>query len=119
MIGIDIVEISRIAALDLPLFINRVFTVDEAEYINSKKFPNQTIAGMFALKEAVVKALGCGIGDASFKEIEILHTQSGQPVVTLNGECLRILNQLKYTTVHASISHTDTTAVAVAILSNS
>ena len=45
----------------------------------------ESLAGRFAAKEAVAKALGCGIGDVSWKEIEILGDEQNAPVLTLHG----------------------------------
>lgn len=115
MIGIDIIEIQRFVDMDINLLINKVFTDNEAAYIRSKHNTIETLAGLYALKEAVVKALSCGINE-NLKNIEISHSNLGQPTVNLTGEYFHLLHKLGYNSVNASISHTNLTAVAVAIL---
>lgn len=116
MIGIDIIEIQRFVDMDINLLINKVFTDNEAAYIRSKHNTLETLAGLYALKEAVVKALGCGINE-NLKNIEVSYSKLGQPTVSLTGQYLQLLHKLGYNTVNTSISHTNITAVAVAILS--
>ena len=67
----DLIEIDRIArALERPRFRERVYTEAERAYCDSKANPAQSYAARFAGKEAVGKALGCGV-DFSWREIEI------------------------------------------------
>ena len=81
--GIDMIEIDRISRLDPSIrkkFFTRVFTSEELNYIGESF---NKAAGIFAAKEAVAKALGCGIGPISWQDIAISHTQDNQPIVTL------------------------------------
>lgn len=114
MIGVDILKINKIEKLKKrDRFINRVFTQKEIAYLEQKNFSNQTIAGIFAAKEAVSKAFGTGIGaKLSFQDIEILH-KDNKPYINLDkmGE---ILKEYGYSKVDVSISHEDEYAVAVA-----
>lgn len=114
MIGIDIVEISRIKKLMGEKFYSRVFTQEEVNYLASKNYAPQTAAGLFCAKEAVLKALGCGIGNgANLKQVEIVHDTLGRPTVNLRGKAQELALQLGgYLCV--SISHTSLTAIAVA-----
>lgn len=90
-IGHDVLEIQRIEALmnkgSGAKFIRRILTEAELELLerrggNAAEF----IAGRFAAKEAVVKALGCGIGrEVGFQDIQILPDAYGKPIVTLGG----------------------------------
>ncbi len=76
-IGIDIVQISRIEkSIKSGHFLEGVFTPDEREYCKNA----ENYAGLFAAKEAYLKALGCGI-DRRLNEIEILHTDKGKPYI--------------------------------------
>jgi holo-[acyl-carrier protein] synthase len=74
-----------------------------------------TLAGRFAAKEAVVKALGCGIGPVSWKEIEIRRGEQGQPVLKLHGNACQIAEEQGLETWSISISHTREHAVAVVV----
>ena len=73
MLGIDIVEISRIKKLidENEKFLHKVFNEEEIERIKKRKEPYERAGGIFAAKEAVAKALGTGLGKISFKDIKI------------------------------------------------
>lgn len=105
MIGIDIVEIADFAERDF----SRVFTERELEYINCATNiarSREIMAGLYAGKEAVFKALGLGgLGLEILREIEILHDDNGAPTCVFRGK-----------NVQLSISHTRHTAVAVAVV---
>ena len=82
----DLIEIDRIArALERPRFRERVYTEAERAYCDSKANPAQSYAARFAGKEAVGKALGCGV-DFSWREIEIVGRP--KPSVRLSGRTL-------------------------------
>ncbi len=116
--GIDLVETERFRDLKPEIrdrFYRRVFTPTELNHI-AHSF--EKAAGIFAAKEAVVKALGCGIGPVSWQEVEILHSPDGGPSALLHGNAARLAGQLNMTQCSISISHTKehATAVAVAIM---
>lgn len=114
MIGIDVIEIERIEKLKGDAFYKRLFTTAEMEYIASRNYSAQTISGLYAAKEAVLKALGSGIGyGASFQQINITHTSQGQPQVEVSGKCAENLEKIGER-ICLSISHTDKLAVAIA-----
>ncbi len=105
MIGIDIVDVSRIArAVERfgDRFLTRVFTDEELRYAQSRKNMYQTLAGRFAAKEAFIKALGKGL---PWKEI-MVSGAGGKPFVTCRG--------IRYDGV--SISHEKAYAVSVVII---
>jgi holo-[acyl-carrier protein] synthase len=117
--GIDLVEISRFDELDPAIrerFLKRVFTIEELAICAGRM---EALAGRFAAKEAVAKALGCGIGAVSWQEIEIRQGAQGEPVLELHGEALRIaiLNGLREWSI--SITHTRVQAAAVAVVVSS
>lgn len=99
-IGIDIVECERVAKL----ISDKVFSNEELVYIQQKNGALETIAGLFAAKEAYFKAKGSGIIKSELPKVEIGHHESGQPFY---------LNDPHAT---LSISHTTSTAVAVCII---
>ena len=116
-IGTDIVEIERIKKVveNNPNFIKRFFTENEFEYFKSKKFNVNTIAGNFAGKEAVSKALGSGFRGFGLKDIEILRDDLGKPIVNLSDKLYQMFN-LNNNNIFISISHSNTDAIAYAII---
>lgn len=118
MVGIDIVEVERIEKLlAKDNFLSRIFNESEISYLVGKNMNPQSVAGLFAAKEAVVKALGNGIGSGvSFKQITVGHTELGQPTVTLSDTAKKLLQNLKGEQIFLSISHTAKLATAIAII---
>jgi holo-[acyl-carrier protein] synthase len=113
--GIDLLEINRLDELDPAVrqrFLERVFTPAEQELSQGS---STFLAGRFAAKEAVAKALGCGIGAVGWKEIEILRGKMGEPLLRLSGKADQMGKDLGLLQWSLSISHTRAYAVAVAI----
>lgn len=118
--GIDLVETARIRAMieeHEQRFLDRCFTPAEQAYADrSRKRRIEHLAGRFAAKEAILKVLGTGWrGGIAWTDMEILNHESGQPHVTLTGECARIANDLGIRRWMISISHIETHATASAI----
>ncbi|MCL2861265.1 MAG: holo-ACP synthase [Firmicutes bacterium] len=115
MIGIDIIEIKRIEEKSKKeTFLNGIFTQNEIAYYHEKGKNPQTLAGMFCAKEAVAKALGTGFSQFKPIHIEILHNELGAPYAELYAAAKNLLGNKK---LNLSISHTETIATAIAILS--
>ena len=113
MIGVDIIEIDRIArSITKQSFIKGVFTDAETEYYRNNGSRAETLAGFFAAKEAVAKAAGTGINGFRPSDIEILHTDAGQPYVVLHNAAAKLFGGRK---LHISISHNTTTAIAFCV----
>jgi holo-[acyl-carrier protein] synthase len=113
--GIDLVEIDRLEDLSdtiRPRFLDRVFTPQELKEIGRSQ---ASLAGRFAAKEAVAKALGTGIGEVSWQDIEIRRGPQGEPVLKLYGRAETLAQELCLTTWSISISHTQTHAIAMAV----
>ncbi len=114
--GIDIVEIERIKKLTQNnRFFTRVFTAGEMSLFEESRFRPETIAGRYACKEAVLKALGLGLCDIPLTNIEILKEQSGRPVVALCGAASEYAKSLNIKRIHITISHDGGYAIASAI----
>jgi len=119
-IGIDIVEVARIAEATRrhgPAFLERFLTAHERTYCDGHANPEIHHAARFAAKEAVAKALGTGIGgDCGWLDIEISRlAESGAPVVRLHGAAAAFAARHAIGEVRVSLSHTRDHAVANAI----
>lgn len=113
-VGVDIIEIARLEdgmARYGRRFQDRFFTAREQEQCGHRA---NSLAGRFAVKEAVAKALGTGIGDVGWKEIEILNDERGRPVLTLHGAAARLAETRGLRLWAVSLSHTTTHAVGMA-----
>jgi len=109
-VGTDIVNISRIKnSIDKfgEKFLERFLTQNEIKRV--KKI--ESIAGLWAAKEAISKALGCGIGkELSFMDIEILKDSKGAPYFALKNSNFTVIDS------SLSISHDKDFAIAVVII---
>ena len=111
--GIDIIEIKRIEkAAENNLFIKKIFTENEIEYLRNKNI--QSMAGLFCAKEAVSKSLGTGISGFSWRDIEIMH-EGEKPFVNLHENAQKIADEKKILNVQISISHCREYAVSMAV----
>ncbi len=126
--GIDVVNIKRIAKIlgRFPFrFLQRCFTETEIKQfqnlVNNKQKFILKVAGFFAVKEAVVKAIGTGFRFGFlFKDIEIINDDLGKPTVKISGNIKKYLEK-KYTNVekikyHLSISNDEPVVVAIVIM---
>ena len=91
-LGLDLCEINRMGKLlDDERFLKRFFSEQEICYIRGKgRNAAQTMAGVFAAKEAFSKALGTGIVAFDLKEVSILHDEAGRPVYSLSGDAAKM-----------------------------
>lgn len=115
-IGVDIVEVYRIENLcKKKRFFKRFFTQEEIEPIKDKANFYHHIAGKFAAKEAVVKALGTGFRYFKFKDVQILNNKLGKPYVVLSGKAMQIADSKDIDQILISISHCRAYAIAFAM----
>lgn len=113
--GVDLIEIQRIkdsVARNGERFLERVYTEQELALCGEDM---ASLAGRFAAKEAVAKALGCGIGDVRWQEIEVLRDEKRAPVLQFHGEAQKLVDELGLETWSLSLSHTKTHAVAFVV----
>jgi holo-[acyl-carrier protein] synthase len=113
--GVDIVEIERIGeAVERwgDRFFNRIFTAGELKYARGR-WPQ--LAGRFAAKEAVMKALGTGVRGVSWREIEVAREPGQAPSVVLHGRAKARSEFLRLGEIAISISHSRDYAVVVAV----
>jgi len=116
-IGVDVVDVKRMrAAIDAwgPALIKKMFTETEVAYCKSKKKPHEHFAARFAAKEAVSKAMETGwSGQFRWRDVEVVNESSGAPKVVLHDF---VASQLAQCKVHVSLSHTEDTVVAFALI---
>lgn len=107
-IGIDIVEIDRID-LKNTNFIHRILTDQEYEIYNDLKNiqrQKEYVASRFAVKEAYMKAYKKGIGEISFKDIEVLNDVSGAPYLNDKNAKVSLSHEVHYTVAVVLIENT-------------
>ena len=116
-LGTDLVEVGRfrLALERRATLADRLFTDGEREYGFQQHDPAESLAARFAAKEAVMKALGVGLGDFEFRDVEVLRADSGVPSLSLTGKARAIADDRGVVTWMLSLSHTATTAMAVVI----
>ncbi len=117
-LGIDIIEIERIqkAIEKSESFLKRVYREDEISYCKSKgKGCYQSFSGVYAGKEAFLKALGTGMRHGSWQDIEIHYDSLGAPQIRLYDTFLTMFNETGHTKIHISISHCQSMAISEVI----
>jgi len=116
-IGVDVVDVKRMkTAIEAwgPALVKKMFTDTEVAYCKSKKKPHEHFAARFAAKEAVSKAMETGwSGQFRWRDVEVVNEASGAPKVVLHDY---VASQLAQCKVHVSLSHTENTVVAFAII---
>jgi len=114
LVGLDLIELERIErALRRPGFRERVYTEAERAYCDARANPVQSYAGRFAAKEAVGKALGCGV-HFTWREIEVVGRP--KPQVRLTGRTAAFAERLGMTAIDVSLTHSRELAAAVAVV---
>jgi holo-[acyl-carrier protein] synthase len=118
--GIDLCGVERIRrmlATHGDHFLERTYTAAEVAYARRrKKGFEETLAGRFAAKEAVMKALGTGWREGvEFSGIEILNEPTGKPYVVLHAATAEKARELGVTAWHITITHTEDLAIASAV----
>jgi holo-[acyl-carrier protein] synthase len=113
-VGVDLIEIERIRrALERPTFRERCFTEAERAYCDSKPNPAESYAGRFAGKEAVGKALGCGVR-FTWREIEIVGRP--KPSVRLHGRTAAWAEKVGAGAIDLSMTHSRELAAAICVV---
>ena len=113
-IGIDLVDIERFRrSLErTPTMRDRLFTSVELEYVAPKADPVPSLAARFAAREAVMKALGLGLGAFGFHDVWVERAESGAPSLVVTGRAKELADAAGVTRWHLSLTHSDTTAAA-------
>ncbi len=116
-IGIDLVDIERFRrSLDrTPSMRTRLFTAVELDYVAPKADPVPSLAARFAAREAVMKALGVGLGAFGFHDVWVERAESGAPSLVVTAAAADLAVAAGVTTWHLSLTHSDHIAAAYVI----
>jgi holo-[acyl-carrier protein] synthase len=113
--GVDSIELERVEATIQRYgqrFLERVFTPRELADVGENV---ASLAVRFAAKEATAKALGTGIGDVGWQEIEILRGPARQPDLHLHGRASDLADNLELETWSLSLTHNRSHAIALVV----
>ncbi len=115
-IGVDAVEVDRMRQIlqRTPTFRER-FTPGEQADAEQRNDPSERYAARFAAKEAVMKALGVGLGAFGFHDVETVLAESGAPSLRLTGQAAQLSAAAGVTEWHVSLTHTGSTAIAMVV----
>jgi holo-[acyl-carrier protein] synthase len=114
-VGVDIIEVDRVRKVyehHGERFLQRVFTAMEIRQCRNKI---TRLAGRFAAKEAISKALGTGLHGVAWHEMEVVQLRSGRPTVRLYGKAKRRAELLGLTAFDVSIADLQTFSIAIAV----
>jgi len=117
-VGSDLVDLDRfrLAAERTPGILTRYFTEAEQAYAERRRDPTERYAARFAAKEAVLKAMGVGLGACELAEIEVVRDDdSGAPSLVLHGRAAALADERGVERWHLSLTHTDTAAHAIVL----
>ncbi len=116
--GIDIVQVKRFSKLAKnATFLRRFFHPIEVDYIElSGERAKESLAARFAAKEALAKALGCGLGCLTLRNICVIKGENGQPLLEVYDDVREKLHASGANCIHVSLSHEKKYAIAQVIL---
>ena len=117
-IGVDVVDVDRMKfALErTPKIRQRLFTEREIAYCEKFRFAERHYAGRWAAKEAVTKALGCGL--IQWNGVEVMRRPRQAPTVRIFGKVKRFADMVgvREEELQVSITHSERSAVAVCVV---
>ena len=113
-IGVDAVDVPRfrVSLARTPSMRTRLFTAEELDYVAPKADPVPSLAARFAAREAVMKAMGLGLGAFGFHEVWVSRAASGEPSLVVTGRAAELAAERGITMWLLTLTHTDTVAVA-------
>lgn len=117
-LGTDLVEVERFRTVlaRRARLGDRLFSEAERAYAARQGDPAKPLAARFAAKEAVMKALGVGLGSFELRDVEVVRDDdAGTPSLVLHGRAGELARERGVTGWHLSLTHTDATAMAVVI----
>jgi holo-[acyl-carrier protein] synthase len=119
-IGVDLVSVDRVRAITQrwqERFLHRVYSEAERRDCLRRASPYASLAGRFAAKEAILKALGVGwSAGIRWQDVEVVNDPAGKPVARVEGRVRSLIEEAGVTRIHLSLSHDAGYAMAHAIL---
>lgn len=118
-IGVDAVDVPRFreTLTRTPSLRDRVFTDDELVPLADRSDPVPSLAARFAAREAVMKAMGVGLGAFDFHDVWVESLASGRPVLQVSGRADALARERGIGSWHLSLTHTDHVAIAYVVAS--
>ena len=116
-VGADLVDLDRfrIVLERTPTIVARLFTDGEQAYARARRDPTERFGARFAAKEAAMKAMGVGLGDVRFRDLEVARLDSGAPRLVLHGSAAELARSQGITDWRLTLSHTDHLAQAIVV----
>lgn len=114
-LGLDTVDLARFQAVlaRRPSLAERVFGEAERGYASGLANPVPSLAARFAAKEAVMKALGVGVGSFDWRDVQVVRRPGGRPLLEVTGRAKALAEQAGVRSWQVSLTHTDLVASAV------
>ena len=114
-VGVDVVAIERfrVALLRTPSMRARLFTAEELDYVAAKADPVPSLAARFAAREAVMKALGLGLGAFGFHDVWVRVNEGGAPSLVVTAHARELADERHVSAWHLSLSHDGPVAIAM------
>lgn len=116
-IGVDAVDVERFRSslARTPTMRDRLFTAVELAYVAPKADPVPSLAARFAAREAVMKAMGVGLGAFGFHDVWVERAESGEPSLVVTGPAADLARARGISDWHLSITHTAIVAIAYVV----
>jgi len=116
-IGTDLVELERFRGVlqRTPGIKTRTFTDAEQAYADMRNDPTERYAVRWAAKEAVMKAMGVGLGEVTMSDIEVVRAENGAPSILLHDTAAARAEELGITEIKITLTHTESMAQAIAV----
>lgn len=116
-IGVDLVDVDRMRVVlaRTPSMVERLFTEGERAYASRAADPAERYAARFAAKEAVMKALGVGLGAIDWHDVDVVRAESGAPSLLIRGRAAALADAAGVRSWRLTLTHTATLAEAIAV----
>lgn len=116
-VGVDVVDVERLRAslARTPTMRQRIFTPMELEYVAPKADPMPSLAARFAAREAVMKAMGLGLGAFGFQEVSVRVDEAGAPQLLVIGQAASLASARGIDSWHLSLAHDGGVSMAMVI----
>jgi holo-[acyl-carrier protein] synthase len=120
-VGVDVVDVERFRRVlaRTPSMRERLFTADELTYVKPRPDPVPSLAARFAAREAMMKALGLGLGAFGFHDVSVQVSVGGAPSLIVVDRAAELAAQRGVETFHLSLSHDGPVATAVVVADGS